>query len=275
MAYGIKQSDVAAIKAVTDNLPDSGSLSSLALIKAVTDLLPDSGALSDLATVLSAVDTEIAAIKAKTDNLPTDPADASVVAAAFTTTDALITTVDGVADAIKAKTDNLPTDPADQSLLLAEIQNSVTFLDFWSDHDDSVTLPAVAADTALPNVVVAGLPAGVSLVSVEVRLKVRVIENTAGGGANAIDGAQAIRVKKSTGSWGADDVAAIDLADNLWTVAASTRESGDVLIGDNDVKGEVDGNATYNFRFENALVDLASLVLNDVMVGLRIYFTTG
>jgi len=40
------------------------------------------------------------------------------------------------------------------------------------------------------------------------------------------------------------------------------------------VKGEVDGNATYNLRFEDAVVDYASLRLNDVIVGLRFYFTT-
>ena len=75
---------VDAIKAVTDNLPDSGALSTIDgivdAIKAVTDNLPDSGALAslataaDLATVAGYIDTEVAAIKAKTDNLPASPA---------------------------------------------------------------------------------------------------------------------------------------------------------------------------------------------------------
>ena len=148
-------------------------------------------------------------------------------------------------------------------------------MDFWSNLDDLVLLPAApAADTALPDVVVSGIPSGVTLVRVVAILKVRVIENTSGSGANAIDGTQAIRVKKSTGTWGVDDLVAIDLPDNLWTVAASTREAGDLLIGDNDVKAEVDGDATYNLRFENALVDYANLQLNDVVVGLRFYFST-
>ena len=56
-------------------------------------------------------------------------------------------------------------------------------------------------------------------------------------------------------------------------MAASTRESGDVLIGDNDVKATVDGDGTYNLQFANALVDLASLRLNDVMIGLRFFFS--
>ena len=59
-------SDVTAIKAVTDNLPDSGALTSIATasslstvdtvvdgIKSVTDNLPDSGALTSLATAAS------------------------------------------------------------------------------------------------------------------------------------------------------------------------------------------------------------------------------
>lgn len=52
--------------------------------------------------------SNITDIKAKTDNLPSDPADASVIAAAFAVTDAQVALV-------KAKTDNIPTDPADAS----------------------------------------------------------------------------------------------------------------------------------------------------------------
>ncbi len=207
--------------------------------------------------------SDITAIKERSDRLPDAPAN------------------NVVALAVQAKTDLLPSDPADESLVEAKVDDSisetkkaVTALDFWSNSDDVISLPAVAADIDLPNVVVSGIPTGVALVRVVAILKVRAIENTNAGGANAIVGAQAIRVKKSTGAWGVDDLAAIDLPDNLWTVAASTRESGDVLVGDNDVKSEVDGDGTYNLRFENALVDLASLQLNDVLIGLRFYFTT-
>ena len=73
---GLKQR-LAAILAAVDT--------EVGAIKAVTDLLPDAGALSSLATQASVttiddfLDTEIAAIKAKTDNLPSDPADHSVI----------------------------------------------------------------------------------------------------------------------------------------------------------------------------------------------------
>ncbi len=70
-------------------------------------------------TLAGYVDTEVAAIKAKTDNLPTDPADASDIAASFSTVNSTLGTIAGYIDtevaAIKAKTDNLPTDPADAS----------------------------------------------------------------------------------------------------------------------------------------------------------------
>lgn len=84
--------NISAVKAVTDLLPNAGALSSLATqasvntiddfldtevaaIKAVTDLLPNAGALTSLATAANLatlsgyVDTEVGAIKAKTDSL--------------------------------------------------------------------------------------------------------------------------------------------------------------------------------------------------------------
>jgi len=143
-------------------------------------------------------------------------------------------------------------------------------VDFWSDVDDVVDLPAIAADTALPSVVVSGLPTGLTLDRVVAMLKTRAIENTNAGGPNAINGAQNIQVRKGAGAW----VNAINLTDNQWLVAASTRESGDVLIGDNDLKATVDGDATYGFQIDEALVDFANLRLNDVIVGLRFYFVT-
>ena len=65
---------------------------------------------------LNHIDTDVAAIKAKTDNLPADPADASDVAAAFSTVNSTLATLAAYVDtevaAIKAKTDNLPAAPA-------------------------------------------------------------------------------------------------------------------------------------------------------------------
>lgn len=73
---GYVDTEVAAIKAKTDNLPiDPADASDVAASFAVVNAKLD--AIDDF------VDTEVGAIKAKTDNLPSDPADASDIAAAF------------------------------------------------------------------------------------------------------------------------------------------------------------------------------------------------
>lgn len=192
-----------------------------------------------------------------------------LITAAHGVTDALVAIVDGVVDGIETKVDTVDTVVDAVKVKTDQLDDQVSPMDFWSDLDDVIDLPAVAADTALPNVVVSGVPSGVGLDRVVVILKARAIENTNAGGPSAILGAQNIQVRKAGGAW----APAINLADNQWTVAASTRESGDVLIGDNDVKATVDGDGTYNLQFANALVDLASLRLNDVMVGLRFHFS--
>lgn len=154
----------------------------------------------------------------------------------------------------------------------------VFFMDFWSDTEDKITIAGAAADLDFPDVVVAGLPSGVTLIRVIAMLKVRAIKDTSGS-ENYIDEAgKELRIKKSTGSWGTDDVAAIDFDQYQWRCAANTKEGGDAIVGNNDVKSEVDSNATYNFRSEqtnrtdaiSALAD--NLELYDVQTGIRVYF---
>jgi len=87
---------------------------------------------TQLGSIAGYIDTEVAAIKAKTDNLPADPADASDIAASFSTVNSTLATIAGYIDtevaAIKAKTDNLPSDPADQSLVEAAITSATSGL---------------------------------------------------------------------------------------------------------------------------------------------------
>jgi len=196
------------------------------------------------------------------------------LAALNTDLDAIIVYVDEVESLLKNATyglDALHTHLTNIETILARNISCMTFL---STINAQINLPAAAADTNLPDVVISGLPAGFTLDKVLVFVIIRAIENTNAGGANAIEGAQNIRIKKSTGAWGVDDVIAIPLTDNMWTVAASTREFGDVIGGDDahDVKSEVDGNATYNLRFEDANVDLDFLRLNDVQVLIKVWY---
>jgi len=137
---------------------------------------------------------------------------------------------------------------------------------WWSNPQEEVQLGSVAADVNLPDVVLPG--EGGRIHRVYAVFKFRMVENT-NVAVNANVGATNIRVKKSTGAWGVDDVAAINLVDNMFGLAASTREGGDVVIGDNDVSGEVDAfGATYNLRWEDGAVDQNNLNFNDVQSGL-------
>lgn len=152
------------------------------------------------------------------------------------------------------------------------IERSSYVKDFWSDVDEEIDLPHAAdGDTALPDIVVAGLPSDISITRVILLLKVRAIENTNAGAANAVNGAQVIEVKEDSEEWAAG-ITAINMVDNMWTVALSTREAGDVVLGDNDIKLTVDGNGTYNVQWADALVDVETLRLNDVQVGFRIFW---
>lgn len=112
--------EIAAIKAKTDNLP-ANTATELDAIDAALTVIDDF------------LDTEVAAIKAKTDGLPADPADASDIAASFTTLNTKLDTIDDLLDtevaAIKAKTDALPADPADASDVAGAIATLQGFVD--------------------------------------------------------------------------------------------------------------------------------------------------
>jgi hypothetical protein len=148
----------------------------------------------------------------------------------------------------------------------------VSMMEFWSDLDDIINLTTATTNVDLPNVVVANLPANTTILRVIGLIKVRAMEDTSGA-TNAINGANTVKVKKSTGAWGVDDVALIDIVDNIWSTSASTKEGGMIIEGDNNASGEFDGNATYNIRFNgNIFADGNNLNLIDVAVGLKVYF---
>lgn len=101
---GYIDTEVAAIKSKTDNLPsDPADASDITAAFSTVN--------STLATIAGYIDTEVAAIKAKTDNLPADPASAATLASSFSTVNSTLATIAGYVDtevaAIKAKTDQL------------------------------------------------------------------------------------------------------------------------------------------------------------------------
>ncbi|MBU0778337.1 hypothetical protein KKF82_08780, partial [Patescibacteria group bacterium] len=145
-------------------------------------------------------------------------------------------------------------------------------MDFWSDpvEEKAVTNAQVTAAVGAP-VVVADLPAGATIVRAIVMMKFRMVENT-NAAENSLDctAVQPIQVDDS-GSTGW--VTCIDFVDEQFKIAATTREGGDVLIGDNNVAARVDGNDTYDFQWLNAKAHLANIQFNDIQMGIRIWYS--
>jgi hypothetical protein len=142
-------------------------------------------------------------------------------------------------------------------------------MDFWSVPQEEVALTAGAGDKALPDVSIAGLPAGTTIVRACAIFKFRMVENT-NAGVNKLNGAQAIQVRDDTPSAWID---AINFLDDQFGLAATTREGGDVAIGAINLSATVDGIDTYNFQWHNGVADVANLQFNDVQVGLRIWYS--
>lgn len=144
-------------------------------------------------------------------------------------------------------------------------------MDFWSNPQEEVVVTGAQTTPSLPDVVVDDLPAGATPVRAIAMFKYRMIENT-NAAENSIDATAVlpIQVRDDTpGTWRT----AIDFVDEQFKLAATTRESGDVSIGDNDIAVEVDGNDTYKFQWLNAKAHLGNLQFNDVQTGLRIWYS--
>jgi len=152
-------------------------------------------------------------------------------------------------------------------------QRTVCQMDFWSIPDDQIVLTTTATDDhALPSVVVAGLPTGVTLLRVRAFLMIGLFRDTSTAD-NAVNGATGLQVDADV-AYGSL-VAAITIPDNSWKVDVSTSpdRGGELIMGTIDVKAEVTGNGTYYARLENIAVDGNNMMLEDVSWGLRIDFT--
>jgi hypothetical protein len=167
----------------------------------------------------------------------------------------------------------------DITAILNSVQRKYPFLDFWSDPEDKITIAGAAANLVFPDIVVGNLPATFTPRKVVLVLAARALFDTSGAD-NYIDQAnKTLRIKKDTGNWGADDIVAITFdIDSLYT-RANAKEPGPCIIGDTDLQGEVDGNATYNIRSDqtvrgDAISALANnLEMYDVQVGLRYFYS--
>ena len=253
--------EVAAIKAKTDNLPadpadDSDIDAQLAVIDEFHDVPAQNSALNAQINEVIGNKTDTTAgdslvalaklIKAKTDNLPVDPADESNTQGDLDTiladTNELQTDwvnggrLDLLIDAIKARTDNHEITKAFFGPCLIAATADTTHTDIALG---SVTLPNIAG----------------TITHVYAGIKFRMVENT-NVAANKLNGAQEIQV---------DTVDAINFVDHQFGVAASTREGGDCIIGAVDLVATVDVfNHAYAFVWDEPLTEVDSLVFNDV-----------
>jgi len=159
--------------------------------------------------------------------------------------------------------------PADVDTLKASHARQLFSMDFWSLPQEEVAITNAAGDKSLPSITIADLPAGAVIVRAIVMLKFRTIENT-NVAANKLNGVQEIQIRDdSPSAW----IDAINLVDDMFGLAASTREGGDVIIGAIDVSATVDGNDTYNVQWDEALADADGINFNDAQVGLRIWYS--
>lgn len=182
---------------------------------------------------------------------------------------------------------NLPTDVSNIKTETGQIKTQTDKIasilqppvDYWSDLKEEVQLDGdVAATIALGTVTIADLPAGATIVRAVAMFKFGMKENVHATIANKLDGAtvantsQVIQVADDTPGTYYD---AINFVDDQFSVAAATREGGDVIIGSVNIAGagKVDANDGYLFRWLLALADEDYLNFNDVQVGLRVWYS--
>lgn len=149
--------EIAAIKAKTDNLPSDPADASV--IAGRFDTVDTA-----LTTIEDFLDTEVAAIKAKTDNLPSDPADASDIAASFSSVAASLSTILGHIDteisALITAVDAVPTNAelatalaaADDAVLAAiAALNNLSAAQVASEIADALGSDTYAEPTGVPS----------------------------------------------------------------------------------------------------------------------------
>jgi hypothetical protein len=162
----------------------------------------------------------------------------------------LIQIVDGNVDTVKTRT-----------------EHHLITRTWFSAPQIEVIADTTHTDASLPSVVLPNITG--TIVSVFAGFKFRMIENT-NAAANKLSGAQEIQVKENAAGAFTD---CINLVDDQFGLAASTREGGDCIIGAIDVVAEVAVfNKTYAFQWDEPLTDQTALHFNDVQTFLIVSY---
>jgi len=155
--------------------------------------------------------------------------------------------------------------PADIDGLKTSRDRQLFTMDFWSLPQEEVAVVQAAGDKGLPSVSVADLPGGATIVRAIAMFKFRMVENHTYAGENKLDGAQEIQV--------AGSVNAINFVDTQFTIAETTREGGDVVMGLIDIATTVSANGAYAFHWDLAKALQTGIKFNDVQMGIRIWYS--
>jgi hypothetical protein len=152
-------------------------------------------------------------------------------------------------DAIKARTDRL------------EITKC-----FFSPQQALVTLDTSHTDAALPTVTLPNITG--TITHAYAGIKFRMIENS-NAAVNKLSGAQEIQIQAAAEGW----LDCIHFVDDQFSLAATTKEGGDCIIGYTDVVATVDVfNDTYEFQWDEPLTDQDSIKLHDVQTFLMVSY---
>jgi len=141
-----------------------------------------------------------------------------------------------------------------------------------------IAVPASAGDLDFPDIVVAGLPSGITIAKADLVLVIGGLLDTSTAENQIAAAAKTLRLKLSTGAWGTDDMVALTFVANSLQCGASAYRGGPALFGGIDVKAKVTADGTYNLRSdetesgEGVVATGASLELLDVSAVLRVWF---
>lgn len=145
---------------------------------------------------------------------------------------------------------------------------------YYSALTPYTTITNSATNKDFGDIVVAGLPAGLTIRRAVLQIKIPSVVATASA-ATALSGTQYVAVKLSTGTWGVDDINALTFLSDNFTIPASSyiRYPGINYKSETDIKAKITGNGTYNIRWKLALASVTGLQLQDVQTGLIIDWT--
>ena len=141
-----------------------------------------------------------------------------------------------------------------------------------------IAVPASAGDLDFPDIVVAGLPSGITIAKADLVLVIGGLLDMSTAENQIAAAAKTLRLKLSTGAWGTDDMVALTFVANSLQCGASAYRGGPALFGGIDVKAKVTADGTYNLRSdetesgEGVVATGASLELLDVSAVLRVWF---